>query len=202
MTMDCRSVTDIVERWRDGEPPSAAESRAAREHAASCPSCREAFGVVIPLMRRDAEGYVAPLSSPALEEQVMGRVARRAPRVVLPRAGVLAVAASIALVIGVGIGLTIFMRGGAPAGTMEVTFTLDTPAAQTVALVGDFNNWKPGGHLLVRRPSDGTWSITVRLVQNRTYVYSFLVDGNTWVPDPAAESVDDGFGGIDSILRL
>jgi len=30
--------------------------------------------------------------------------------------------------------------------------------------------------------------------------YQFVVDGNTWVPDPAAGTTDDGFGGRNSLI--
>ena len=41
------------------------------------------------------------------------------------------------------------------------------------------------------------------LTRNRSYTYSFVIDGERWVPDPGApETVDDGFGGVNSILRL
>jgi len=202
MNMNCESIRDMVERWRQGETPTAMESEAARAHALSCASCREEFGVALPLIRRDAEGFFAPPLSPDIEERVMSGISARPPRATSARRWVLAVAASMVLVLGTATGLVLLARDGSRGGMMEVTFTLDTPTAQSVALVGDFNGWKPKGHLLVRRPSDGKWSITLRLLQDRTYVYSFLIDGEQWVPDPSAESVDDGFGGVDSILRL
>jgi hypothetical protein len=34
------------------------------------------------------------------------------------------------------------------------------------------------------------------------YDYGFLVNGQTWVPDPFAPTVRDGFGGVNSRLAL
>ncbi len=43
----------------------------------------------------------------------------------------------------------------------------------------------------------------MRLRRDRSYTYGFVIDGERWVPDPGApETVEDGFGGVNSILRL
>ena len=49
---------------------------------------------------------------------------------------------------------------------------------------------------------DGLWTLTVTL-QPGVYQYNLLVDGTRWVKDPAADAFrPDGFGGVNSVLRL
>ena len=49
----------------------------------------------------------------------------------------------------------------------------------------------------------GTWEITIPLRKGSMYTYDFLVDGQRWIPDPGSRTqVDDGFGGLSSVLRL
>ena len=86
----------------------------------------------------------------------------------------------------------------------EQEFRLDGPDAQSVGLVGEFNDWK--GQAMTR-DKDGIWTITISL-SPRTYGYKFLVNGSEWIIDPqttlrkqvngienSAVEVLDGFGG-------
>jgi hypothetical protein len=206
--MGCEATAWIVARWERGEAVSGPEARQAADHVASCPRCAARLAGVIPLLLRDAEGPAAgPEELPeGLEEAIMERVGRTPLRRRAPaRRGLgvgLAVAAALLLALGIGGGLLARLR--APAGDfVTVTFVLDAPQARSVAVVGDFSNWQSAGQELARRGADGAWAITLRLRRDRTYTYCFLVDGERWLPDPRApESVDDGFGGVDSVLRL
>ena len=80
-----------------------------------------------------------------------------------------------------------------------VRFALEAPVALTVAVVGDFNRWDPEKDLLAGPDANGYWTGTVRLDAGR-YEYLFLMNGAIWVPDPAALSVDDGWGGKNSVI--
>ncbi|MBW2264109.1 MAG: hypothetical protein JRG91_19265 [Deltaproteobacteria bacterium] len=72
-------------------------------------------------------------------------------------------------------------------------------AASRVTLVGDFNGWSEEGLELADEDGDGVWTIEIDASPGR-YRYRFLVDGETWVMDPGADTlVDDGFGGMDSV---
>ncbi|MCK5534288.1 isoamylase early set domain-containing protein [bacterium] len=87
-------------------------------------------------------------------------------------------------------------------GTLEnnINFTLKMPEAQTVYLVGDFNDWDINAYKLVRQ--NGSWKIKLNLPQGR-YQYVFVIDGNKWIPDPEAkEYIDNGYGGKNSILDI
>jgi hypothetical protein len=83
--------------------------------------------------------------------------------------------------------------------TIYVRFELAAPAAADVALAGSFNAWGNEA-ITLTRGSAGTWSVTVPLPVGE-HRYSFVVDGETWVPDPRAHAqIDDGFGGTNSVI--
>jgi hypothetical protein len=93
-----------------------------------------------------------------------------------------------------------------PAGrcqpeVVRVRFSLKAEDANKVALVGDFNGWRKDRTLLSEPAGDGIWRVTLRL-RPGTYQYVFLVDGERWVPDPAALRKPDGFGGHNSVIQL
>ena len=121
-------------------------------------------------------------ASPDLDARIMAQVLARPRR--LWWAG-LAVAAGLALIAW-------WPRGKA------VPFKLMAPQATTVAIVGDFNNWKPTP--LVKNDA-GAWETRVRLAPGQ-YNYVFVVDGKL-VSDPAApkNAVDD-FGSPNSVVTV
>ena len=82
-----------------------------------------------------------------------------------------------------------------------VQFALPVPAAHEVVIVGDFNHWDTHATPLRRTPS-GTWRATVRLKPG-AHVYSFVVDGTRWVPDPAAPlAPGTDFGAPNSLVTV
>ena len=93
-----------------------------------------------------------------------------------------------------------------------ILFQYDAPSARHVNLAGNFpdNEWLKHGEKVDvmhddgqngdRVAGDGIWSIVKSLSAGR-YEYKFVVDRNSWVEDPnALESIDDGYGGKNSIL--
>ncbi len=82
-----------------------------------------------------------------------------------------------------------------------IRFELDAPRASSVTLSGDFNDWDLEATPMTRT-SSGEWVTTVKLVPGR-YEYTFVVDGDKWVPDPAAPpSLFDDFGGTSSTITV
>lgn len=79
-------------------------------------------------------------------------------------------------------------------GSTRITFCLpvDEPAGP-VSVVGDFNDWEPGRHTLVRR-SNGTRSVAVTLEQGATVRFRYLAENGVWFDDESAEH--DGQNGI------
>ena len=85
---------------------------------------------------------------------------------------------------------------------IPVVFSLSTPEARSVAVIGTFNGWKSKGHEMHFDPEKRSWSLTVRLPEGR-YEYAFLVDGEKILPDPDALFYqEDGFGNENSVMIL
>jgi len=92
-------------------------------------------------------------------------------------------------------------RAGGAVDLKRVTLEIEMPEARSVELVGDFNRWQPGT-LVLARSAPARWRVTLNL-RPGSYAYKLVVNGKQWVCDPAAEAqVDDGFGGINSLLTV
>jgi hypothetical protein len=88
----------------------------------------------------------------------------------------------------------------ADGAVQQVQFVLVAPAARSVALVGDFNDWNATPLVPVRE--GGVWTVTVPLAPGK-YTYNFVVDGSRMMPDPAApEAPADDFGSPASIVTV
>lgn len=73
----------------------------------------------------------------------------------------------------------------------KVTFTLPADAAngaEHVTLVGDFNEWSEEAHPLKKGKADGNYSITVDLPIDQSFQFRYLVDGQRWHNDEAADA--------------
>jgi 1,4-alpha-glucan branching enzyme len=82
----------------------------------------------------------------------------------------------------------------------RVSFELIKPEAKNVYVAGDFNDWKPERAPLAPA-GNGRWVGDLTIKPGR-HEYLFVVDGQ-WMPDPnAKESVQNPFGGRNSILGV
>jgi 1,4-alpha-glucan branching enzyme len=92
------------------------------------------------------------------------------------------------------------VRPGRP-GWAAVTFR--HPAeAETVAVVGDFNQWERGT-LDLRPDGEGRCSGSVELPIGRRYRFRYLVDGDRWENDWDADDYEaNEHGGDDAVLDL
>jgi len=107
-------------------------------------------------------------------------------------------ALAVAAVVVLAIGIAVYAR---PVDGTAVQFALPVPAAHEVVVVGDFNHWDTHATPLRRTPN-GTWQTTVRLKPG-AHVYSFVVDGTRWVPDPAAPlAPGSDFGAPNSLVTV
>lgn len=206
----CEAAREFVLDWEKGRKREAPGLSVFKAHLASCPACAAAYGPLLPLLERDSghspappvdEAFVArvmaalPESGGARLRRARGRAARK--RFILPAA------AAIALVLLGGILLFRSGLSGVRPDEVSIHFSLEAPGASTVVLVGSFSNWEASESLALKRARDGDWELSVRLKKNELYSYGFLVDGEKWLPDPkAAETIEDGFGGVNSLLRL
>jgi len=91
-------------------------------------------------------------------------------------------------------------RSSEEAGTAPVTFVLRAPGATRVSVVGDFNNWDANATPMAHSGSGDMWVLNVRLPRG-VHMYSFVLDGSEWRPDPSAPLAADGsFGGHNSVI--
>jgi 1,4-alpha-glucan branching enzyme len=95
------------------------------------------------------------------------------------------------------------VSAGGPASTAAVsapTFSYTDPAAKSVYVAGDFNEWNATANPM-EKDSSGVWIATVPLKPGK-YQYKFVVDGN-WKQDPLnSETADDTFGGRNSVKTV
>ncbi|GAB4151330.1 MAG: hypothetical protein Fur0021_15140 [Candidatus Promineifilaceae bacterium] len=85
----------------------------------------------------------------------------------------------------------------------RVTFKLPAAvAAETAHLVGDFNDWNVASHPM-EKLKDGSFSLTISLPTDRSYRFRYLLDGNRWENDWAADAyVPNQYGSDDSLIRF
>jgi 1,4-alpha-glucan branching enzyme len=86
---------------------------------------------------------------------------------------------------------------------VSVTFTIDPGVgAQSAAVCGEWNDWSADADVM-RRDAEGGFSTTVDLEAGRAYRFRYLLDGERWDNDWAADAyLPDGFGGDDSVVDL
>jgi 1,4-alpha-glucan branching enzyme len=86
----------------------------------------------------------------------------------------------------------------------HVLVTFEFPSsiwAETVHLVGEFNDWNQHSHPLTQHRDAENWSITLELSAGREYQFRYLVDGKDWYNDWQADKyVTNNFGGDNSVV--
>ncbi|WP_028893438.1 isoamylase early set domain-containing protein [Syntrophorhabdus aromaticivorans] len=87
----------------------------------------------------------------------------------------------------------------------KITFTLNAPDAENVALAGTFNNWNTSSHPMKRarkgKNGQGDWQIKISL-EPGTYQYLFVVDGQWWNDPGANEQMPNEFGTLNDVMHL
>lgn len=83
---------------------------------------------------------------------------------------------------------------------VRVTFTIPSSVwADTIHLVGDFNDWDQESHPLVL--NERRWAITLELEAGREYHYRYLFNRTEWRTDSNTdEYVRNPYGGYDSVV--
>lgn len=81
-----------------------------------------------------------------------------------------------------------------------MTFTIPGSIwADTIHLVGDFNDWNRTSHSLAQK--EGNWTITLELERGHEYRYRYLFNGVDWCNDSNADNyVSNPHGGEDSVV--
>lgn len=89
-----------------------------------------------------------------------------------------------------------------PGTARAVRLKLVAPTSSRVVVVGDFNNWDPAATPLQSTGRHGVWTVELRLKPGR-YHYTYLVDGQKWVRDPAEPPAPESdFGAPTSVLTV
>jgi 1,4-alpha-glucan branching enzyme len=85
----------------------------------------------------------------------------------------------------------------------RVTFELlPEEEVETVCLCGDFNGWSKTAHPMKRR-KDRTFAVMLWVDAGREYRFRYLVDGEQWRNDSAADGyTPNPYGGDDSVLKV
>ncbi|MFH1867784.1 MAG: AAA family ATPase [Candidatus Omnitrophota bacterium] len=87
------------------------------------------------------------------------------------------------------------------AGSTQTLFKIHAPGAQSVYLVGSFNNWVADNNSLMKKLDNWNWIKIIPLPEG-TYHYKFAIDGK-WVEDPANSLTEtNGLGGKNSLISV
>ncbi len=194
-----------VQRFLDGEPDAPLTERA-RVDAERFRELLATYASSLPVPGRELDAAVMSVVGARRLRGVRRLVHWLIrPRPILLRPVLVASGLAAAMALGWWLG----QRGGglspaiapvAEAPTVLVRFELRAPEAERVALAGSFTEWDPEGVALSKNPQTGVWSVTVPLSLGE-HEYSFVIDGQRWIPDPTAHAqVDDGFGQTNSVI--
>lgn len=87
--------------------------------------------------------------------------------------------------------------------TCKVTFQLPAEVnAEQVTLCGSFNDWDQAT-LPLKKQKDGCFKVTLTLESGQAYQFRYLLDGDRWENDWAADRyVSNPFGSEDSVVDL
>jgi 1,4-alpha-glucan branching enzyme len=85
----------------------------------------------------------------------------------------------------------------------RVTFEFKPdPPAQTASVCGEFNAWSASAHRMKCR-KDGTFATMFWLDAGREYRFRYLVNGEQWCNDAAADGyIPNPYGENDSLLKV
>ena len=85
----------------------------------------------------------------------------------------------------------------------KVTFYYKNAEAESVAVAGDFTDWKGDQLWMQKIPDSATWTLEKEFPFKGVYAYKFVVNGQDWICDPECENQQpDGFGGYNTRLNL
>lgn len=213
--MTCEEAKTIVDSWLQFGTAGPSEYESLVEHTDGCRSCRGRYTTILPFIARDM-GFRDAVPNERVEpttdfsRRIMERIGSgtiafrsretRARQRVVRWVGAAAIASLLLVAVGIGF-RSYYARFD--ERTVVVHFVLDAPGARQVALVGSFVDWNPDKLLLRREGSSSRWEISIPLKRGETYLYNFVIDGKTWIPDPATDvKVSDGFGGQSSLMQL
>lgn len=83
------------------------------------------------------------------------------------------------------------------ATTKKSVFELKLPEAQTVSLLGDFNEWDPTKHVM-KKGRNGVWKTEIKLAPGE-YQFLYFADQNRWLTDDSCSRAIGGIGTENSV---
>ncbi|MCD6460693.1 AAA family ATPase [bacterium] len=82
-----------------------------------------------------------------------------------------------------------------------IRFDCFAPDAQSVQLVGDFNNWCPNQIHMLNSDGNGIWTKTLLLDKGK-YQYRYIIDGQ-WIHDQRNKKTEySPYGGLNSVIEI
>jgi 1,4-alpha-glucan branching enzyme len=96
--------------------------------------------------------------------------------------------------------MSMIMKESGRFGKVRVTFSMPAGIwADTIHLVGDFNNWDKSSTPL--RLNDISWSVSLDLDPGKAYQYRYLINGADWYNDWRADRYEPNeLGGDNSVV--
>ena len=90
---------------------------------------------------------------------------------------------------------------GRDSGHVAVTFIVDPSVGASAACVcGDFNGWATMENDM-KPTEDGGFMLAIELPAGQRFAFRYLVDGERWVNDSAADAyVPNPYGGHNSVV--
>jgi hypothetical protein len=200
--------------WGENFPARPSLPESMNTHAQACESCAQALRKAYSVAElKDSSAQPSALITSRITERINQKVHGKkflrfpslAPSAVYAkaRAAMLPVALTAALIAMVFTGLILVGDNPVRKNGVTVRFSLEAPTADQVNVVGDWNGWNPAANPLLDDDGDGIWETEIELLPGKEYRYQFFIDDNTWIADPQAPlKIEDGFGGLNSILRI
>ncbi len=86
----------------------------------------------------------------------------------------------------------------------KATFSLPVelaPEAKNVVLLGEFNGWSAENGIQMKKQKDGVFKAVVELEAGKEFQFRYLVDGERWLNDNAADKyIPTPFGVENSVV--
>ncbi len=83
----------------------------------------------------------------------------------------------------------------------KVKFSLTPDNAETVEILGLNSDWE--NSIVMSKKKDGTFTCDVSLPKDTQHEFKYLVDENTWINEPEADSQNPNeFGSINSVIVI
>lgn len=83
----------------------------------------------------------------------------------------------------------------------KITFQLEKQDADSVAVVGDFNNWDSNATPMKFVKRSGVWKADVT-VSDGVHEFRYLVNDSEWINDEEAPAVPNAFGTSNSVAEV